>query len=87
MTLPNILKVFNPNLIGYSLRDSLSIERASQFNVAEGGAVSFQTPYMSKILVKRIKNDPRINIKKDWKVSFQLLIINAYFIYITFQLF
>lgn len=30
LTLPNILKEFNPNLYGYALRDSLSIERSSR---------------------------------------------------------
>lgn len=71
LTLPNILKEFNPKLIGYSLRTSLSIERASQFNVAEGGAVSDEMFYMSKILIKRIRNDPRVNFKEDWKVLFR----------------
>lgn len=30
LTLPNILKEFNPNLYGYSLKDSLTIERDSK---------------------------------------------------------
>ncbi|KAJ8939581.1 hypothetical protein NQ314_011078 [Rhamnusium bicolor] len=68
LTLPNIIKMFNPNLIGYSLRTSLSTERESQFNVAEGGAISSNMPYMAKILVKRIKMDPRVNLEKDWKM-------------------
>lgn len=29
LTIPNILKEFNPNLYGYSLKDSISTERAS----------------------------------------------------------
>ncbi|KAJ8962095.1 hypothetical protein NQ318_018049 [Aromia moschata] len=68
MTLPNILKVFNPNLIGYSLATSLSTQRESQFNVAEVGAVSAHMPYMAKVLVHRMKTDPRVNIEKDWKL-------------------
>lgn len=73
VTLPNILKEFNPNLIGYSLRDSLSIDRESQFNVAESGAVSSEMPYMAKILVKRIKNDPRVDVDNHWKLITYLI--------------
>lgn len=68
MTLPNILKEFNPNLFGYALGDSLSIDRNSQFNVAEAGAVSSEMPYMAKVLVKRIVADPRVKLNEHWKV-------------------
>ncbi|XP_018563446.1 phospholipase B1, membrane-associated-like [Anoplophora glabripennis] len=68
LTLPNILKMFNPNLIGYSLRTSITLDEESQFNVAEGGAISENMPYMTKELVKRIKSDPRVNLERDWKM-------------------
>ncbi|XP_077262344.1 phospholipase B1, membrane-associated isoform X2 [Temnothorax americanus] len=67
LTLPNIIKEFNPNLIGYALGDSLTIHKASQLNVAEIGAESGDMAYMAEILVKRIKNDPRIDVQKHWK--------------------
>ncbi|XP_063708819.1 phospholipase B1, membrane-associated-like [Culicoides brevitarsis] len=67
-TLPNILKVYNPKLVGYSTGDAFGIHSETQFNVAEIGAVSFDLPYMAKTLVKRIRNDPRVNFKKDWKM-------------------
>lgn len=60
--------MFNPKIIGYSLKTSITIERASQFNVAEGGAISEEMPYMSKILLKRIVKDPRVDLKNDWKM-------------------
>lgn len=66
--MPNIIKQFNPNLVGYSLSDSLTHHRDSQFNVAEPGAMSRDIPYMATILVKRIRNDIRVNFNKDWKV-------------------
>lgn len=69
LTIPNILKEFNPDLIGYSLNTSQTIEWSSQFNVAEGGAVSKDIPYMSSVLIKRIKTDRRIDLEKDWKVN------------------
>uniref|UniRef100_A0A2S2QCE3 Phospholipase B1, membrane-associated n=1 Tax=Sipha flava TaxID=143950 RepID=A0A2S2QCE3_9HEMI len=68
LTLPNILKVFNPKLIGYAYGDSLAEERFSQFNVAEVGALSKDTLFMTKELVKRIKMDKRVNLNDDWKM-------------------
>lgn len=69
LTLPNIIKVFNPKLIGYAYGDSLAEDRYSQFNVAEIGALSKDLPFMTKELVKRITMDKRININEDWKVQ------------------
>ena len=68
-TLPNILKEFNPNLIGYSKGVSLTVDRSSQFNVAEIAAVSYNMPYMAKVLITRILKDPRVNVTSDWKVG------------------
>ncbi|RLU23830.1 hypothetical protein DMN91_004038 [Ooceraea biroi] len=67
LTVPNILKEFNPNLIGYALGDSLASNEASQLNVAEGGAVSEDMPYMAEVLVTRIKRHPKIDLQKHWK--------------------
>lgn len=67
-TLPNILKEFNPNLTGYSKRDSFTYHLDSKFNMAEIGASSADMPYMAKLLVRRIKHDRRINFKKSWKM-------------------
>ncbi|XP_008210181.2 phospholipase B1, membrane-associated [Nasonia vitripennis] len=68
LTLPNILKEFNPNLIGYALTDSFTFEKASQFNVAESGAISRDMPYMAQAIINRMKSDPRVNVKKHWKM-------------------
>ncbi|KAG6799501.1 phospholipase B1, membrane-associated [Apis mellifera caucasica] len=76
LTIPNILKEFNPNLIGYSLGDSLTSNPASQLNVAEIGAMSRDMPFMAQYLVNRIKNDKRINIEKHWKIIFILIGFN-----------
>lgn len=68
LTLPNILKEFNPNLYGYSLKDGLASDRSSRFNVAELGAMSRDTPYEANVLVKRMSRDPRVNMTTDWKL-------------------
>lgn len=67
-TLPNILRVYNPNLVGYSWGDAFPFHRESQFNVAEIGASSIDLPYMAKVLVNRIRSDRRVNFKRDWKM-------------------
>ncbi|XP_050598509.1 phospholipase B1, membrane-associated-like isoform X2 [Bombus affinis] len=68
LTLPNILKEFNPKLVGYSLGDSISIDPAAQLNVAEIGAMSRDITFMATYLVNKIKEDPRIDINKHWKL-------------------
>ena len=59
---------FNPNLIGFAVSDSLSFQKASQFNIAVSGAVSGDIPFMTERLIERMKNDSRVNIERDWKV-------------------
>ncbi|XP_068085160.1 phospholipase B1, membrane-associated-like [Anabrus simplex] len=68
LTLPNILKEFNPNLVGYSLGDSLSHHRSSQFNVADPAAMSQDTHFQARNLWKRMRGDSRIDFNNDWKL-------------------
>uniref|UniRef100_A0A182JZA2 Phospholipase B1, membrane-associated n=1 Tax=Anopheles christyi TaxID=43041 RepID=A0A182JZA2_9DIPT len=68
LTLPNILKVFNPNLNGYVVADSLSIDRASRFDVAEIAAMSQDLPHQARNLIKRMQADNSVDIKKHWKL-------------------
>ncbi|KAK6640436.1 hypothetical protein RUM44_012130 [Polyplax serrata] len=70
LTLPNILKEFNPNLIGYSTGDSLysANRERSQLNAAEPGARSRDLLGMTENLIERIKNHPGIDLQKDWKM-------------------
>jgi hypothetical protein len=59
LTLPNILKEFNPKLFGYSLSDSYNVHQAAQFNVAENIATTSDMPDNARKLMNRIKLDPR----------------------------
>lgn len=68
LTLPNILKVFNPKLFGYSLSDSYSVDRSSQFNVGENIATTSDMPYNAKLLVQRMRSDQRVNFNGHWKI-------------------
>lgn len=68
LTLPNILKEFNPNLYGYSVNNVLALEKQSRLNVAEPMIMSRDMTYQAKSLIKRMKADKRVNMKEDWKV-------------------
>ncbi|KAH1011986.1 hypothetical protein HUJ04_001245 [Dendroctonus ponderosae] len=67
LTLPNILKQFNPYLYGYSL-NAITTDSKSKFNVAEGGAISNNMPFMARVLVDRIKRDKHVDLENDWKM-------------------
>lgn len=68
LTLPNILKEFNPKLYGYAIKDGISTDRSSRFDVAELAAMSRDMPHMAKVLVRRMQRDPRVNMTSDWKL-------------------
>lgn len=74
LTLPNILKVYNPNLYGYSVNEySNSYEKSSRFNVAEAGGMSQDTVSQAKNLVKRMRSDKNVDIKNHWKLVTHLI--------------
>ena len=78
------MQEFNPKLVGYSLGDALSTDPAAQLNVAEGGAMSRDITFMATYLVNKIKEDPRIDIKKHCKVRIfvdKVIIYNTYLLY------
>lgn len=69
ITLPNLLKEFNPNLYGFSTAaNSLGFQKESKFNVAEPGAISGHTIRQAKNLVKRMRSDAKVDVKNHWKV-------------------
>lgn len=63
LTLPNILKLFNPKLVGFS--ESWDDE---QLNFAGPGMSVKNVPFLFKSVVKRLSQDPRVNLTYDWKV-------------------
>ena len=68
LTLPNILKEFNPDLFGYSLGDSYNVHKSSQFNVAENIATTSDMPYNAAKLMHRMKADRRVSMENHWKL-------------------
>lgn len=49
-----------------------------RFNVAEIGAMSRDIPYMAKVLVKRVKSDPKVDVKRHWKLITLLIGANDF---------
>lgn len=71
ITLPNLIKVYNPRLIGYSHSssgNSYSFEETAKFNVAEPSTLVIDAPRQAKLLVSRMRSDKRVDIKRDWKL-------------------
>ena len=84
MTLPNILKEFNPGLLGYSTGADYSLVGKFKlvsmcfsqdgsspdrgYNMAQPGANSSDLARQAERLVFRIKSDNRISFDTDWKV-------------------
>ncbi|KAL2737809.1 hypothetical protein V1478_001895 [Vespula squamosa] len=68
LTLPNLLKVFNPNLTGYSTGTGEFISSKARLNIAFPVAATEDAIKQARILVQRIRDDPRINFTKHWKL-------------------
>ncbi|XP_046392278.1 phospholipase B1, membrane-associated-like [Ischnura elegans] len=73
LTLPNILKEFNPRLTGYSLGKAYSYSKMARLNVAVAGAIDDDILYQAQVLVKRMRNDPAVDMKNHWKVITMLI--------------
>ncbi|KAJ8377759.1 hypothetical protein AAFF_G00254320 [Aldrovandia affinis] len=67
-TLPNVLRLFNPNVTGFS--EGIGKENTPEafFNQAVAGAISDDMPGQARVLVDMMKKDPRIDFEADWKV-------------------
>ncbi|XP_014225962.1 phospholipase B1, membrane-associated-like [Trichogramma pretiosum] len=68
LTVPNILKEFNPKLTGYATGTGEFISRKARLNIAFPVAAAEDALHQAKILVQRIRNDPEIDVRKHWKM-------------------
>lgn len=69
LTLPNILKEFNPGLKGYSVGKGEFLAPNSHMNVAFPVSADYDAYKQAQFLVKKMKRDPDVDFKNDWKVS------------------
>ncbi|SPP86039.1 phospholipase B1, membrane-associated [Drosophila guanche] len=69
LTLPNILKIFNPKLYGFSVTNSLVVNhRNSRFNIAEPMIMSRDLPFQARVLIELLRRDPHVDMKRHWKL-------------------
>jgi len=70
VTLPNILKKFNPNLYGFSTDSSsyLFTKTGVGLNVAVSGQKAGNMYEQARVLIQRMKESKNINFEYDWKL-------------------
>ncbi|KAM4663503.1 phospholipase B1, membrane-associated-like [Discoglossus pictus] len=72
VTLPNIFKLFNPDITGFAKRSTVSYRPTpledAQLNMAVTGANTFLLPEHTRRLIDTLKTFPGINMEEDWKV-------------------
>lgn len=68
LTLPNILKKFNPQLRGYSTGYGNVNSKGSHFNCAVPAARSEKMPEQTGNLIDRLRSSTEIDFEKDWKL-------------------
>ncbi|POI35882.1 hypothetical protein CIB84_000366, partial [Bambusicola thoracicus] len=64
----DILREFNPSLIGYSTGTGTQTTENAALNQAVAGAEAEDVPAQVRRLVDRMMNDSRINMQSDWKL-------------------
>ncbi|CAB3361449.1 Hypothetical predicted protein [Cloeon dipterum] len=68
LTVPNILKQFNPNVTGFSTGEGSYQSKNARFNMAMPAALDDDALTQAQILVSRIRADPSIDFHKSWKL-------------------
>ncbi|XP_028405134.1 phospholipase B1, membrane-associated-like [Dendronephthya gigantea] len=68
LTLPNLLKRFNPKLRGYSTNTARHYQKNSGLNLATVSATSRHLEAQAHQLISQVKRDKKIDFKKDWKL-------------------
>ncbi|KAG8235658.1 hypothetical protein J437_LFUL016031 [Ladona fulva] len=67
-TLPNILKVFNPKLVGYAVGRGDYLSYNAQLNVATPASIDDDTLFQAKIFVEKMRLHPKVDFESDWKL-------------------
>ncbi|XP_034472872.1 phospholipase B1, membrane-associated-like [Drosophila innubila] len=69
LTLPNILKVFNPKLYGYATGNSLVVNhQVSHLSIAEPMIMSRDLLYQARVLIDLMRRDPHVDLQRHWKL-------------------
>ncbi|KAH8421162.1 hypothetical protein KR009_006987 [Drosophila setifemur] len=69
VTLPNILKIFNPKLYGFAVTNSLVVNHcSSRLNIAEPMIMSRDLIFQARVLIDLLRRDPKVNMERHWKL-------------------
>ncbi|XP_066463696.1 phospholipase B1, membrane-associated-like [Eleutherodactylus coqui] len=72
ISLPNIIKIFNPHVVGFAKKSTLSYKPApledSGLNLAVTGANTYQLSEQVRRLIDILKSMPENRFQEDWKV-------------------
>ncbi|XP_075153591.1 phospholipase B1, membrane-associated-like [Haematobia irritans] len=68
LTLPNIVKVFNPKLYGFATNNVLAVDQEAHFNIAEPMIMSRDLVYQVRVLIERLRQDRHVDMAKHWKL-------------------
>lgn len=70
LTMPNILRKFNPSLYGFNTGFSIypTNKDGVGFNAAVSGSKAYHMPEQAQRLVDRIKASSQVNLANDWKM-------------------
>jgi phospholipase B1, membrane-associated len=68
--MPNILRKFNPSLVGVSVGNDfvLTTKQGQGLNVAVSGQEANHLPEQARLLVNRLKEHSSIDYQNDWKL-------------------
>ena len=68
-TLPNILKNFNPNLVGMSFTTTKGFSKTiDNYNIAIAAANASHSIKQANYIIKQMQKDPAIDFNTDWKM-------------------
>lgn len=68
VTIPNIVKMFNSNVTGYSTKNKPFFVGAQKFNVAISGQKAEHIPAQARNLIDLVKADKGVDFENDWKL-------------------
>lgn len=67
-TLPNIIRKYNPNVKGFSIKTGRETSSNANLNAAITGAIAKDMPGQARNLVEKMKADSSIDFENDWKL-------------------
>eukprot|EP01102_Stenamoeba_stenopodia_P019626 TRINITY_DN745_c0_g1_i4.p1 TRINITY_DN745_c0_g1~~TRINITY_DN745_c0_g1_i4.p1 ORF type:complete len:491 (-),score=98.08 TRINITY_DN745_c0_g1_i4:117-1589(-) len=68
LTVPNALRQYNPNVVGFSLGTGKQDSKGANLNAAVSGAVSADLPAQAQALIDKMKADSSYDFDNSWKL-------------------